>query len=357
MSMLKKTLIAGATGQIGSSVGRYLAGMGDWNPIGLARSPDQTAPFRMIQVDLTQPKDCQLKLSQLKDITHILYAARFDHYGGELESKDTNISMLNNLLDAVETGAKHLQHIHLIHGTKYYGHTLKERPTPYREADTCGNFNSFYYDQQALIEHRQTGKDWNWSISRPHAFCNYRTDESRNLILVVAIYASILRELGLPLSFPGTQRSYAAKTHFSWLPTLARSAAWMMDTPACANQAYNIVNGDPISWSTLWPIIANEFDMSTAPPNDGSFSQFAADKVQLWQKIIQKYGLVQTDLHEVAQWPYGDYVLSVQWDVVSDMAKAQRDGFTERVDSIDMWLRGFDYFRKHKMIPQTRAKT
>ena len=96
MTIHKKTLIAGATGQIGSSVGNYLAQTGGWNPLGLARNPGAHSAYPMIAIDLTNPEDCINKLSGLTDITHILYAARFDHYGGELESKDTNVEMLKD---------------------------------------------------------------------------------------------------------------------------------------------------------------------------------------------------------------------------------------------------------------------
>jgi nucleoside-diphosphate-sugar epimerase len=351
MKSMKKILIAGATGQIGSSVGQYLTSLGDWNPVGLARSPQLDADFPMIAVDLTQPEDCLLKLGSQTDVTHILYAARFDHYGGELEAKDVNVAMLKNLLNAVAPVASQLRHIHLVHGTKFYGHTVAKRSVPYREDDACGNFNSFYFDQQSLIEQRQSGQNWSWSISRPHAFCNYRTDEPRNLILIVAIYATLLRELGLPLIFPGTTKSYASHTQFSWLPTLARAAVWMMQTAHCANQAYNVVNGDPMSWKALWPVIADYFEMPVGAPDSSSFASFTQGKDALWRTITKKYGLEQTDLHTVAQWPYGDYVLSVQWDVVSDMSKAQRDGFTEQIDSKKMWLEGFDFFRTKKIIP------
>ena len=98
----RKTLIAGATGQIGSSVGMHLMGLGDWGPLGLARTPDAHAPYPMLAVDLTDANDCQQKLAHLQGITHVLYAARFDHFGGELESKDTNVAMLRHLLDALE---------------------------------------------------------------------------------------------------------------------------------------------------------------------------------------------------------------------------------------------------------------
>lgn len=347
-----KTLIAGASGQIGSAVADHLLRCdADWNPVGLARRPPNGSPFPVIAVDLTDRADCARQLGALKDVTHVVYAARFNHFGGAPESVETNVAMLANLLDAIEPVAHGLEHVHLVHGTKYYGHTVRERSVPYREEDPCGNPGSFYLPQQQLVEQRQRGRHWTWSISRPHAFCNYREDEPRNMILVVAVYATLLRELGLPLIYPGTARSYESLTQFSWLPTLSRAIAWMLATPRCANQAYNVVNGDPMRWRDLWPRCAEYFGMTAGEPDGSSFAQFVADKGPLWEAVVRRHNLKQTDLHALAQWPYGDYVLSVQWDVVSDMEKATRDGFTERVDSTDMWMRGFDFFRARRIIP------
>ncbi len=351
MNVPRLTLIVGATGQIGSSVGAHLFEQGGWNPIGLARTPALDSSYPMVALDLTNAQDCMSQIATIQSVTHVLYAARFDHFGGELESRETNVQMLENLLNALEPVSERLQHIHLVHGTKYYGHTVKERPTPYLESDPCGNFNSFYFEQQRMLEQRQSGQDWSWSISRPHAFCNYRIDEPRNMILIVGLYASILRELGLPLIYPGTPRSFVAKTQFSWLPTLARAAAWMMSDPRCANQAYNIVNGDPMSWSELWPLFAKYFDMECGGPQESTFADFSRRYVGTWEEMTSKYGLQRSDLLTLAQWPYGDYVMSLQWDVVSDMRKAERDGFHERVNTPKMWLEGFDFFRSQKIIP------
>jgi hypothetical protein len=91
--------------------------------------------------------------------------------------------------------------------------------------------------------------------------------------------------------------------------------------------------------------------MEVGQPNSSTFAKFASDKDAIWQAMIKKYDLKKTDLQTVAQWPYGDYVFSPQWDVVSDMSKAQRDGFTETISTPKMFTGGFDYFRQHKMIP------
>jgi nucleoside-diphosphate-sugar epimerase len=344
-------LIAGATGQIGRSISRCLLESKRWKVIGLARRSADHTEYPMIGVDLTHREDCLSKLSTQRHITHLVYAARYDHFGGAQEAVDTNIMMLQNLIDAVLPVADNLKHIHLVHGTKYYGHTKAQRPVPYKEDDACGNFDSFYYTQQELIKRLQTGKTWTWSISRPHAFCDHNINESRNLLLLVGIYASVMRECGLPLIFPGTIQSYHSKTQFSWLPTLARSVAWMMTEPQCANQAFNIVNGDSPTWAELWPALAAYFAIQPGEPANTRFETLLADKQAVWQMLCARYGLKPSQLQTAVQWPYGDYALSCQWDVVSSMTKATQAGFTERVDSFKMWRAGFDFYRAQKLIP------
>jgi nucleoside-diphosphate-sugar epimerase len=344
-------IVAGATGQIGHSIANYLAAQNDWTVIGLARKPPLESSYPMISVDLTDRADCVKKLSGLPGATHFIYAARFDHFGGAQESVETNVSMLENLLNAILPTAINLAHIHLIHGTKYYGHTKALRPVPYHEDDPCGNFDSFYYGQQELVKRLQATQLWNWTISRPHAFCDLNTDEPRNLLLLIGIYASVMRACGQPLVFPGTEKAYQSRTQFSWLPALARSVLWMMTSPQCANQAFNIVNGDAPTWSSLWLTIADYFDMPVGPAVSASFEQLLADKDAVWQTLVKQFGLRPSSLGQVVQWPYGDYALGVQWDVISDMARARSAGFTETIDSHTMWRDGLDFYRSKKLIP------
>ncbi|MDB5841578.1 MAG: NAD-dependent dehydratase [Herminiimonas sp.] len=350
--MIKNTaLIAGATGQIGNSVLTYLSGQDNVEVIGLSRSPGANRLHPMIGVDLTDAADCRYKLGHLREVTHIIYAARNDHFGGKPESAATNQTMLANLIDVIEACAQDLRHVHLVHGTKYYGHQRWPSPVPYREDLPRGQFENYYFLQQDFVERRQKGRSWNWSISRPHTFCDLSTDQARSITLLIAVYASVLRELGLPLFYPGTRESFRAKTQFTWLPLLAKAIDWMSTDSRCANQAYNIVNGDAWSWEQLWPLFASYFQMDVAGPRPGSLNDFMADKENIWQQLVARHGLQPTGLHSLVQWPYGDYVFSIQWDVVSDMAKARRDGFADQNDSKKMWVDSFDFFRRQKLIP------
>lgn len=345
-----RVLIAGATGQIGASVARHLMNSSGWDPVGLSRRAPQGAPCPMLAVDLLDAEDCRDKLQGVPGVTHVVYAARYDHSGGELESVDTNLQMLSNLLAAVRDQPG-LRHVHVVHGTKYYGHNAGPRPVPYHEDAPRIDRPIFYYAQQDCLIQQHEGQAWDWSISRPHTFCDQVLDEPRSITLLVALYASILKELGHPLRFPGTQRAFETRTQFTWLPMLARSIEWMMTDPACANQAFNVVNGDTHCWSELWPVIADYFGMACGEPEPERLAQFPEVHSDLWRHMVALHGLRPSELRTVGQWAYGDYVFAPQWDVVSSMDKARRLGFTDSVDSVQMWRQSFDFYRAHQIIP------
>ena len=69
-----------------------------------------------------------------------------------------------------------------------------------------------------------------------------------NLTLAIAVYANICKALRLPLSFPGKPGAYTALYQCTDAALLAKAVEWMATDPKCANQAFNITNGDLIRW-------------------------------------------------------------------------------------------------------------
>jgi nucleoside-diphosphate-sugar epimerase len=343
-------LVAGATGLIGRRLAEHLQRLG-WEVIGLARRPQAGAAVQMFGVDLADPADCRNKLSGLRDITHVFYTARHDHPEGVAESVDINAAMLRNLVEALEPVARNLRHIHAVHGTKYYGHHLGPIAVPAREEDPRARTPNFYHPQEDFLRERSHGKPWTFSISRPHAYCDAAWDEPRNIGLLIAVYAAVLRELDLPLGYPGTAESFRVATQFTALPLLARALAWMATEPRCANQAYNIVNGDAPRWSELWPRFAGYFGMPAGREQPVRLADIMADKESVWQSIIRKHGLRPTALQSLVLWSYGDYVFAPEWDIISDASKAHRHGFAETVDSARMFLDIFEFLRAGKIVP------
>src|SRR5690606_2777422 len=123
---------------------------------------------------------------------------------------DSNTSMLRNLVETIEPIAPGLQHIHVMHGTKWYGNHLGPFKTPAKEDDPRHMPPNFYYDQWDYLVQRQQGKAWSYSAARPHAISGLAIGNPMNLTMVIAVYAAISKELGLPLCHPGSAGNYHA---------------------------------------------------------------------------------------------------------------------------------------------------
>jgi nucleoside-diphosphate-sugar epimerase len=345
-------LVVGANGVIGTNLIHYLSSLPGWNIIGLSRRGGQsTNAVRYIAVDLLDPESCRVQLQSLTAVTHIFYAAYQDRPTWA-ELVPPNLAMLVNVVEAIEPIASKLQHISLMQGYKVYGAHLSPFKTPARESDGGHMPPEFNVDQQNFIEKRQQGKSWSLSAIRPSVVAGMALGNPMNLVMVIAIYASISKELGLPLRFPGKPGAYDKLLEMTDAGLLAKATVWAATNGQCANQAFNITNGDLFRWNDLWPKIASYFGMQTAPPLSMSLSTVMADKEPLWKSIQEKYGLTQHTYQELSSWPFGDAVFSWDYDFFADGTKARRLGFHEFIDTEQMFYGLFDELKAKKVIPK-----
>ncbi|WP_223833497.1 SDR family oxidoreductase [Pedobacter riviphilus] len=264
MNKNKTALVVGANGVIGGNLISHLESLGDWDIIGLSRrGGTDTDKTRYISVDLLDLQDSKKQLSSLTSITHIFYAAYQDK-STWAELVAPNLAMLVNVVNTIESIAKDLQHISLMQGYKVYGAHYGPFKTPAKETDGGHMPPEFNIDQQQFLEAQQKGKKWNWSALRPSVVAGTALGNPMNLLSVIAVYASISKELGLPLRFPGKLGAYDKLLDITDARLLAKATVWAATNPACANQAFNITNGDLIRWNDLWPKIAAYFKMDTA---------------------------------------------------------------------------------------------
>jgi nucleoside-diphosphate-sugar epimerase len=352
MNSKKKTaLIAGATGVVGRNLLEFLSDLDDWDVISVSRrSPDVNSTYRHIAVDLMNPDDCREKLAGTAEVTHVFYAAYAERPTLH-EAVAPNLGMLVNLVDALEPVAPGLRHVHFTHGSKWYGNHLGPFKTPAKESDPRHMPPNFYYDQHRFIIDRQRGKNWTWSSARPHGVCGFAVGNPMNLVMVVAVYATISKALGLPLRHPGTRANAHALYQVTDSRLLSRASVWMATGDRCANEAFNITNGDIFRWEDMWPAFANYFEMETAPPQKITLTEMMADKGPLWGELVDTYGLQQIPYAQLVGWEYGDFVFTPEFDIISSMTKARQFGFFDVLDSEEMFLRQFDELRARKVIP------
>lgn len=347
----KVALVVGATGISGRMLVQHLESQPDWEVIGVSRrQPEFETKARFITVDVTDREAAAKGFAEVANVTHVFYLAYIDA-AGWLEQGAVNARMFRNAIDAAEASFKGLQHVCLIQGSKYYGQHLGPYRTPARESDPRHMPPNHYYDQQDYLEERSKASGWTWSCARPHVICGYAIGFPLSIIANLAVYAAISKELGLPLRYPGKPAAFRSIYQATDAGLLARAMAWMASTPACANQAFNVTNGDFFRYENLWPKIAEAFEMEAGPVQTISLKTVMADKEPLWEKMQNKYGLVRTKYSEVANWQFADYALSCEWDVMSSTHKCREYGFFEFMDTHEMYIRQIMKFRENRIIP------
>jgi len=344
-------LVVGANGVIGTNLINYLLSINHWQVIGLSRKGGKTNQnLTNISVDLLNAADTKKQLTSLSNVTHVFYAAYQD--------RDTwtalvqpNLAMLVNVVDAIEPITTNLQHISLMQGYKVYGAHLGPFKTPAKESDAGHMPPEFNVDQQQFLERRQQGKQWSWSAIRPSVVGGTALGNPMNLALAIAVYASISKELHLPLRFPGKPGAYDKLMEMTDANLLAKATVWAATEPPCANQAFNITNGDLFRWNDLWPKIARYFDMEIGTPLHLPLQSVMEDKATFWEHMQEKYNLKKHGYKKLSSWRFSDFVFSWDYDFFSDGSKARRFGFHDYIDTEQMFYHLFNEFRKDKIIP------
>ncbi|MEO0375984.1 MAG: SDR family oxidoreductase, partial [Cyanobacteria bacterium P01_A01_bin.17] len=293
--------------------------------------------------------DVQVKLGGLNDVTHIFYTA---FWGGPTFDGPVaeNLAMLANVVETIEPIAPKLERAVLIQGGKVYGRHLGPFKTPAKESHPRHMAPNFYFDQEDFLVTQSAGKSWSWTALRAEPFCSDIIGIP-SLPLLIAVYAAISKELGLPLRFPGSQAAYSALVQVTDAGLLAKAMTWGATSPDAAGEAFNLTNGDAFRWADLWPQFAKFFDMDYESPQAIPLAQFMADKEPLWAQIVEKYGLRSYSLADLAVWPLGDFLFQCDWDVLLSSTKIQQAGFHSVVDSEEMFLSLFQTYRDRQIIP------
>lgn len=344
-------LVSGATGVVGRRLAEHLASR-QWRVIAVARRvPQSGGRLEWLALDLTDAAAVHASARQFAGVTHVFHCARYPHSTGTEEPIEPNLAMLRNVVEAVERHSALLEHVHLVQGSKYYGSELGPYKTPAKESDPRVLVSNWYYAQEDWLVERARNKRWGYSASRPHGVCDEDLSIARSQARVIAVYAAICKELGMPLCFPGNEAAYRALYQCTDAALLARAVEWMATEPRCAGEAFNVTNGDYIRWMNLWPGFARWFGMEYGGVRTVSLAQAMADKAPVWERIVAKYGLVPTPFERTALWSYGDFVFGAPYDIMSDTSKLRRFGFWDTVDTGAMFLRLFEHLRAHRIVP------
>ena len=349
----RRALVVGATGVTGAPVCEQLLRKG-WDVYAISRrKPSLSAnvangPLTHLPIDLTDNSAIQDGLSKLKDVTHVFYCAN-------APTQELRQLMIGQLLDVLET-LPHFVNINFIQGMKYYGCHLGPFKTPAKETDARVPGCDFYYTEEDMLVSRQCGKQWAWTVLRPHSVCGYSPGNPLNVAAAVALYGSMQKERNAEFGFWGSEAQFNSLFQVADASLLARASIHISTTAACRNTAFNINNGEPFRWSGVWPALADAFGLKVAGPQDYVSMQYFTEHAPVWQAMTEKHGLKEFPYERLPHWCLGEYTapngrLACNYDLFADTTRLRQSGFTEALDNRYMFLNIFAELRKQRVIP------
>ncbi|MBN4094566.1 MULTISPECIES: SDR family oxidoreductase [Methylobacterium] len=353
--MSNTALIVGASGIVGSATAALLTQEG-WTVAGLARHPVRQDGVVPVAGDLQDPASLAEALSDLAP-SHV-FLATWQRRPTEAEMIRVNRAMVENLLDALRP-KKSVRHVALVTGLKHYlgpfeaygKGTLPQ--TPFREDQGRLDIENFYYAQEDAVFAAAARDGFTWSVHRPHTIIGKAVGNAMNMGTTLACYATLCRELGRPFVFPGSAAQWNGLTDMTDARLLARQLLWASTEPRAANEAFNVVDGDVFRWSWMWGRIAAWFGIE-AVPFDGTHRPLEPRMAQdgpAWAEIAARHGLAEPDLTKLASPWHTDADLGRPIEVVTDMSKNRRLGFTTYQPTDDAFYDLFAQLRADRLIP------
>ncbi len=399
----KVALVVGATGTAGYGVVDYLLGKDSWQVLALSRTikEDHKKNLVTIKGDLLEPKSLE---SQLKgyEVTHLFYVAmergyaskslklffgvRFikfwlritrsflplinfllipplrgfyfnfiDKLGGASDPDQKNSRMFQNIVHVLEKTSSSLSHIALISGGKYYGIHLgpglnPKWKVPFEEDDPrYYEGKNYYFKMEDFLKKRAQEKGYNWTVLRTNFIIGFSEGSPYNLGLSLAIYAVLLKELELPLIFPGDRKTYKATWEICSSTGLGQMFEWAVEK----NEVFNYTSGCPFSWEEVWPNLAEYFGMKPLLKEQGfSCHKFFKENGHFWENISNRHNLKGYKINELVSPDFIDNSMVLDWNVVYSMEKAKKYGYLDEEDPSKIFLDLFNSLKERRIIPR-----
>lgn len=355
--MQRTALVVGVSGIGGSNTSRELISQG-WTVYGLARRPvSEIEGLRPLAADLLDPAGLAATLADVSP-THV-FITTWSRQATEADNIRVNAAMVRNLLDALSP-RKSVRHIALVTGLKHYlgpfeayasSGTLPD--TPLRESQPRLPLENFYYAQEDEVYAAAERDRFTWTVHRPHTVIGMAVGNAMNMGTTLAVYASICKETGRAFRFPGSEAQWNGLSDVTDARMLAKQLVWAADTDAARNEAFNIVNGDVFRWSWLWGRIADWFGVQAAGFSGvmQPLEPVLAGDAALWREMVRRHGLLEPELDRLASAWHTDLDLGRPLEVMTDMAKSRKLGFSAWQATDESFFDLFARLRGARLIP------
>lgn len=267
--------------------------------------------------------------------------------------KKVNTDILRTAVLSISAIAPNIESIILQTGGKGYGlefpnqvkiqpplHEQMPRiPEPWRN-------NIFYYAQYDLLMELSKSANWTFSEIRPDGIVGFAPGtNAMNMAHGIAFYLTLFREVygaGASVAFPGKPHGYKSTHSDTFQDILSKMeihAAINRDT--CPNvSAFNIADGETVTWEQVWPGVWSYFGLVGAPPQgprgrQETMEEFVRKHNQVWDGLVTKHHL-QKGLVERQNWGHTQFmVVDFDFDREFSLNQAHSAGFAESIDTVE----------------------
>lgn len=355
--MDKIALVVGSSGIIGSNLAKRLISEG-WKTFGLSRNPsNEIENLNPVSADLLSTDSLKSALADVYP-THV-FITSWMRNDTEAENIRVNSLMVRNLLNELSP-KNSVQHVALVTGLKHYLGPFEAYAkegflpeTPLREEHPRLDIENFYYAQEDEVYAAAARDGFTWSIHRPHTVIGKAVGNMMNLGTTLAVYATICKETGRPFQWPGSEAQWNGLSDVTDAGVLAQHLIWASTTESSRNEAFNVVNGDVFRWSWLWKRLASWFEIE-AVGYDGTIHPLEKEienDALLWKEISERYNLKEPDLDRLASAWHTDLDLGRPIEVMTDMSKSRRLGFSVFQSTEQSFYNLFEQLRAEQLIP------
>ena len=356
MTETRRALVVGSTGIVGQSLAAMLAREG-WTTFGLSRSGSVELPdVTSIRADLLDPEGLTAALADVKpDFVAITAWMRQD---SEAENIRVNSATVRNLLAALEP-ARSVRHVALMTGLKHYlgpfeayGKAVMAE-TPFHESEPRLDYPNFYYAQEDELFASAARNGFTWSSHRSHTVFGFAVGNAMNMALTLSVYATICKELGRPMIFPGSEMQWNGLTDVTDADLMSEQMIWAATHPEGRNEPFNTANGDVFRWRWLWPQFAEYFGLAWEgfEGQPRTLESQMAGMEQTWRDIAAKYSLVEPQLDRLASWWHSDADLGRTIEVMTDMTKSRDAGFLGYRNTVTSLFEKVEQYRGARILP------
>ncbi|THY74861.1 hypothetical protein D6C95_10060 [Aureobasidium pullulans] len=304
-------------------------------------------------------------------------------WGNVDELVSINKSLLSNFLEALTISKSIPKAVLLQLGAKYYGLHLGPGTPPYEETNARVELEpNFYYPQEDYLREWAKKNGSKWITTRPSHIPGAVPDNAMNLVLPLAIYATVQKHLGLPLEYPSDLKAWETTVSISSAQMNAYLSEWAVLTDSAYNESFNACDDSAFTWAQLWPRLAARFGIDWKGPDlEADFTESKmpyeppprgwgptatmkykftltewAKKPEIqkaWKEIAEANGLRMTEFSDIDRvFGFTDGALGWSFPLHYSMTKAKEMGYFGYVDSTKSIIKTVEEFADLKMIPK-----